>query len=233
MQHILAFLRQVGLLKTEQLALTKRGIDLYCLSRQQQELVSEAMHHLLYTAYSFDKMRRFSWAYARVVDMIWTRGELLLDGRAISHLAGAVVEEATQEFAVAGERVAFGQNSIRGIVHWLRALYPAVVSGDRTRQRFRRRYFCPPPAFLWAVDFCYRVSGTLYGVRRFLSLQHIEELCKLCVLDPSGLDNVLDATKRISNYDRGGIFHYGTEGGFGRWLLLARPIPVPVLPEPD
>lgn len=72
-----------------------------------------------------------------------------------------------------------------------------------------------------------------YGVRMFLTPERIEQLCKLCVLDPSGLDNVLMMTKRTSDYDRGGIFDYGTEGGFGRWLLLARPCPVPMLPKTE
>jgi hypothetical protein len=38
-------------------------------------------------------------------------------------------------------------------------------------------------------------------------------------------------TKRTSDYDRGGVFDYGTEGGFGRWVLLTRPCPVPTLPS--
>jgi len=68
-------------------------------------------------------------------------------------------------------------------------------------------------------------------VRMFLTPERIEWLSKLCVLDPSGLDNVLMMAKRVSDYDRGGVFDYGTEGGFGRWILLARPCPVPMRAE--
>jgi hypothetical protein len=65
----------------------------------------------------------------------------------------------------------------------------------------------------------------------FLTPERIEWLSKLCVLDPSGLDNVLMMTKRTSDYERGEVFDYGTEGGFGRWILLARPCPMPMRAE--
>ncbi|MGQ9631037.1 MAG: hypothetical protein ACUVXI_12120 [bacterium] len=231
-QHIIPFVRQAGLLEAVRLVLTDTGIAFHHLIQYSSAMLPEAMHHLLYTAHTFDKAKRFSWAYARVVEALWASGERLLDGEAMAQLVGMVVNEAAQEFDVPVEQIAFSRHSIRGVLNWLRALEPTVITppSGRTGEGFRRRYFCPVPAFLWAVDFLYRVSNTAYGVRVFLTPERLEQLCRLCVLDPSGLDNVLMVAKRMSDYERGGAFDYGTEGGFGRWILLARPCSVPSLP---
>lgn len=235
---VLPFIRQSGLLDTNGLSLTNLGEQFHQLSKHSLTLFSEAMHHLLYTLHQFDARKRFSWAYARVVDVLWVSGERRLDGEAMAQLVGIVVEEAARTFDVPIDQIAFSRDSVRGVLNWLRALEPSVVTSEGKGDTFRRRYYCPAPAFIWAVDFLYRVGGrhadttpTSHGVRMFLTPERIEQLCKLCVLDPSGLDNVLMMTKQTSDYERGGIFDYGTEGGFGRWILLSRPIPVPTLPK--
>ncbi len=229
-KRILPFVRQIGLLDTTRLLLTDLGMQFHQSAQRFPNLFSEAMHHLLYTANIFDKAKRFSWAYAKVVDALWMSEERTLDGEVKSHLVGMVVEEAAQTFDMPTEQVAFSYRSVHGVFNWLRALDPPVVIKEGKVDIFRRRHFCPAPSFLWAVDFLYRVTDTAYGVRLFLIPEHIERLCRACVLDPSGLDNVLMMTKRTSDYDRGGVFDYGTEGGFGRWILLTQPHPVPQLP---
>lgn len=230
-QHILPFVRQVGLLEADRLALTDRGIAFHDLVHHFPSMLPEAMHHLLYTAHTFDEAKRFSWAYARLVDTLWTSGERVLDGETTAQLVGIIVESATQTFGVPLEQIAFSRDSVRGALNWLRALDPPTVTNQNRSDVFRRRYFCPIPTLLWAVDFLYSITNTPHGVRMFLTPERIERLCQICVLDPSGLDNVLMMTKRASDYERGGIFNYGTQGGFGRWILLARSCPVSVLPD--
>ena len=227
-QRMLPMLYEIGLLN-KPLATTGLGKQIAQIEQQLPVLFPEAIHHLLYTIHIFKKARR-SWAYAKVVDALWMSEERTLDGEAKSHLVGMVVEEASLEFDIPEEKIAFSHDSVRGVLNWLRALDPPVVIKEGKVDIFRRRHFCPVPSFLWAVDFLYRVTDTAYGVRLFLIPEHIERLCRACVLDPSGLDNVLMMTKRTSDYDRGGVFDYGTEGGFGRWILLTQPHPVPQLP---
>ncbi len=147
----------------------------------------------------------------------------------MTQLISSIVEEASQTFNIPVEQIAFSGHSVRGALNWLRALDPPVVTRGRKNDSFKCRHYCPPQAFLWAVDFLYRTQDISYGVRMFLTPERIEQLCKLCILNPSGLDNVLMMAKRTSDYDRQGIFDYGTEGGFGRWILLAYPFPVPTL----
>lgn len=230
---VLPFVRQLGLLNAAGLSLTDLGTQFYQFAQQSPALFPEAVHHLLYTAHRFDEGKRFSWAYARVVDALWTSGERTLDGGTTAQLVGMVVDEASQTFDVPTEQIAFSRDSVRGALNWLQSLEPPVVTNEGKVDTFRRRYFCPAISLLWAVNFLYRVTSTSYGVRMFLTSERVEQLCKLCVLDPSGLENVLMVAKRMSDYDRGGVFDYGTEGGFGWWLLLARPCPVPTLPETE
>jgi len=229
-QHVVAFARQMGLLSKTGLSLTDLGTRFYQFAAQSPNLFPEATHHLLYTTHVLDKSKRFSWAYARVVDAWWTSSERTLDSEALAQMVGMVVEAASQEFSVPVEQIAFSRDSIRGILNWLRALDPPPVINHSKQECFRRRHFCPPFAFLWAIDFVYRTNNVPYGVRLFFTPDRLETLCKLCVLDPAGLENVLTMAKRTSDYQRGGIFDHGTQGGFGRWILLACPCPVPKCP---
>jgi hypothetical protein len=233
-QRMLPMIRRLGLLcEGKAFAITELGERMVTLSYHFPALLPEAMHCLLYTTHVFDPAKRFSWAYARVVDALWESDAYVLDGQATARLVGMVVDAASRAFDVPIEKIAFSRDSIRGVLNWLGALEPAVVEREGRIDRFRRRHYCPPPMFLWAVDFLYRAHCTAHGVRMFLTPERIDRLCKLCVLDASGIENVLMMTKRTSDYDRGGIFDYGTEGGFGRWILLARPCPVPSLPSGD
>jgi hypothetical protein len=225
-------IRRLGLLcEGKAFAITELGERMVTLSYHFPALLPEAMHCLLYTTHVFDPAKRFSWAYARVVDALWESDAYVLDGQATARLVGMVVEEASQAFGVPIEKIAFSRDSIRGVLNWLQALEPPVIESTGKSNCFRRRHYCPPLAFLWAVDFLYRAHCTAHGVRMFLTPERVDQLCRSCALDPSGLENVLMMTKRTSDYDRGGVFDYGTEGGFGRWVLLTRPCPVPTLPS--
>lgn len=231
LQHIVPLGRYCGLLAVDSLTLTDLGTSLYQLGQQSTGLFPEAMHQLLYTSYYSDSDKRFSWAYAQVVDALWTSGERTIDQATVAHLVGMVIERAAQTYNVPPERIAFSHNSVLGIRYWLRALDPPVLSNSGKKEMFRRRSYCSAIVLLWAVDALYRITQTSYGVRMFLTPERAEQLCRICVLDPSGLDNVLMLAKRTSDYERGGLFDYGTAGGFGRWLLLAKPCSVGSLPE--
>lgn len=219
---VLPFVRQIGLLDTSHASLTPLGQELHRTARGSSSLLAEAMHHLLYTSHAFDASKRFSWAYEKVVDALWWDGERALDGATKAQLVGMVVDEAAQTFEIPARKVAFSKRSVQGVQNWLRALDPPVAQREGRHETFLRRYFCPVPTFLWAMDFLYRLNDAPYGIRLFLTEERIELVCRLCVLDPSGLDNVLAMAKRTYDYERGGFFDYGTTGGFGRWVLLSK-----------
>lgn len=234
-QHIIPFIRQSGLLssKGKNLILTELGKQFLRLNEQIPALFPEAMHHLFYTLHNFDQSKRFSWAYARLVNALWSSCERRLDKQSETQLVGMIIEDAAQTLGVPVDQIAFSLDSIRGALNWLRSLDPPVVVTGSGETIFQRRYFCSAFVFLWAVDFFYRQSETPYGVRMFLTTDLEEQLCRICVLDQSGLDNVLMMTKRTTDYEKGGFFDYGTQGGFGKWILLAYPCSVPTIPEGD
>jgi len=224
---ILPAIRQIRLLDGNHL--TPAGEKFLRLAELLPDRFPEAMHLWLYTAYTFDQTCGVSWAYAQVVNALWASQERLLNTLALSQIAGIVIEKATQAFDLSAEVIAFSNRSVRGALNWLHPLNPPVLIYQDGQKIFRRRFFCPEITFLWVVDFLYRSFQVPYGVRMFLTPDRLEQICRLCILDPSGIDNVLAMAKRVSDYDRGGLFDSGTEGGMGRWILLARPLPVPEL----
>jgi len=223
---LLPFVRQLGFLESANLHLSELGSKMRDINESHPHLLPEAVHHILFTSHVVDKSKRFSWAYARVVDLLWERGTVTLDRSTISQLVGQVVQDAADTFSVPMEKIAFSVDSMRGVLNWLKALEPAVTEDGSRFAVFKRRYYCPVAPFLWAVDFLYRCTQTPHGVRLRLAPERADQLCKLCILDPSGLNNVLTMAKKTSDFERGGVFDTGTEGGVGCWILLARPFPV-------
>lgn len=223
--------RQMGFLEASGRQLSDRGKKFLQLANRFPERLPEALHLWLYTAHRHGCADGVSWAYAQVVDSLWTFREQILNNLAISQLASIVVERASWALSLPIEEIAFSARSIRGALNWMQGLNPPVLVWQGGKRIFRRRFFCPELTFLWAVDFLYRSLSIPFGVRIPLSSERLEKLCRLCLLDPSGIDNVLRMTRRFSDYNRGGLFDFGTEGGLGRWILLARPLLVPLLPE--
>ncbi len=237
---LLPFVRQIGLIETKTLKNSAPALSLTDLGKRFHHLVidapglfPEALHLLLYGAYLSDQTKRFSWAYAYVVRSLWQRTEAPLNAQTIADLVGLVAEEASQHFSLSVEKIAFSHNSIRGILNWLHELDPPVLLNSNKSPHFKRRYYCPPFLFLWAVDLLYKQEKTPTGVRMFLTPERADELCKACLLEPSALEDILKMAKRTSDYDKGGVFDYGTQGAFGQWILLKNDLPVPTLPETE
>lgn len=224
-------IRQMGFLEASGHQVSDLGGQFLRLSVQFPDWFPEAIHLWMYTAYLQDSTKSMSWAYAQIVDTLWAAHEQVLSGLVLSQLAGAVVERASQSLGLPTDQIVFSDRSVRGALNWLRGLIPPVVTFQSQGKVFRRRFFCSEMTFLWAVDSLYRSLSIPFGVRVSLSAERLEQICRLCVLDPSGIDNVLMATKRFSDYDHGGLFDFGTEGGLGHWVLLVRPLPVPQIPE--
>jgi len=221
--HILPFVRQMGLIDKNN-RISELGRRFHTLD---EKLLPEAVHNLLYTSHFFDEEKHFSWAYSKIVDTLWKSEEKIINR---SDLVGMIVEEASHVYKVSRDSIPFSQNSIGGAMNWIGALDPPVMRKEGNNEVFCRRYFCSVTTFFWAVDFIYRLTDTPYGTRLFLTDERIEQICRLCLLDPSGLDNVIMLSKRISDYERGGVFDHGTKGGFGRWLLLSKPAPLGTFP---
>jgi len=60
-----------------------------------------------------------------------------------------------------------------------------------------------------AIDFLYRQRNADYGTTLFLTEENIETICKVCLLEPSAFESVLEWVI--------GQFDYLVEGGGGGW----------------
>lgn len=245
------FLRQLGILDGWQLS--KLGQRLAALVATNPDLLAEAAHVHLYTLHWRDESAYFSFAYAAICNWLWERGERVLDSHTMAELVGVVVAKAAEDYAIGTEGIAFSKNSVHGALHWLMALQPPAIveragnMGQRTREGvskkaeskkgrrkfFQRRGTCPVQTLLWAASALYEhpESRRDYGVRMALNEERRRALCSITLLTEEALEWMLQLTEQLYDYRRPeGFFGVGTEGGFGRWLILTRPVPTGSLP---
>ncbi len=222
-KRIAPFLRQMGVL--DGWRLSELGQRLLGLSQTHPDLLAEAVHVHLYTLHWVQPEAYFSFAYATICDWLWERGVSPLDTRTVNELVGVVVTRAAEKFGVDAGAIAFSANSVRGALHWLKALQPPVVNA----KEFCRRKVCDLLVLLWITDRLYQHpdSQREYGVRLALTEERLRQIAKVSLLELDGLEQVLALADRTYDYRRpNGFFGVGTEGGFGRWLVLTKPFPV-------
>jgi len=217
-------LRQIGIL--DGWRLSEFGERLKVLGQSYPDLLAEALHVHLYTLHWRQPDAYFSFAYATICDWLWERGNWALDGRGKAELVGVVVNAAAEKFGVDASQIAFSQNSVSGAINWLKALKPPVIKGEQKGRQFSIREACPVQTLLWSIDALYHHPQWRrdYWVRIILDEERLIQLCKICLVDLDGLEKMLEFAVRVCPR-----LNIGTEGGFGRWLLLTEPIPVGML----
>jgi hypothetical protein len=86
-------------------------------------------------------------------------------------------------------------------------------------EEFERRYFCPSQLALLAAGWVARTTGGEVGIDLLLTPERREEMSKLCLVDPSALDKVLDWMLPI--YPK--IIQPGTRAGaYGRFIRFRK-----------
>lgn len=220
---VFPFLRNLSILsKKNPPSLTPLGQVAAELQQSNPDLLGDFLHLVIYHLYLEEPDKRFSWVYATVVQQLWLRKEVVLSPAEKKYIVGEVIETASQKFELPTSEIAFSDSSVAGVLNWLRSLSPPVLESEGKSSRFSRRYFCAAPILLKAVDTIYKQSGRTYGAKVLLREDIQERLCQMLLLDPSGLDNTLDNAKRTYDYDQGGFFDCGYEGGYGQWVMLTQ-----------
>jgi len=79
-------------------------------------------------------------------------------------------------------------DSLGGIIHWLKALNPPVITEDH----FERRGYCPPETLLLAIGYALRDDPDALDVDILLSAELQEDICRACLLDPDYFEQTLD-----------------------------------------
>jgi hypothetical protein len=222
---VLPFLRQSSILDKNR-ELTTLGKRLARVREERPELLGEAMHVQLYSLYQTNPSARFSFAYATLCDWLCERGEFTLDSDGQATLVSIVLERAREELGLDPDTIAFSKTSIQGASHWLETTDPPAL----IENQFRRRHAAPLHTILWLIDRLYRQRDIPHGVRISLDEDIETYLCHGALLDPTALYPTLDIAQRTFDANRrDGFFSIGSEGGFGRFLLLSRPLPLGAL----
>ncbi len=101
------------------------------------------------------------------------------------------------------------------INNWLEALVPPVIENNI----FTRRSFCPPELTLLASGWVAQTMDGELDIDFLLTPPRREAICRLCLLEPNSLDNVLDWM--LPNYPD--IVQPGTSAGvYGRYLRFLK-----------
>ncbi len=181
---------------------------------------SDIAHFMLYTGWSIEQPATnvSLWSYRLVCDYFWEHSPLdILQATAI--LVEEVINRSEQVFAevpgYSSGAVSFSDKSIRGVRKWLEVLRPPVIEGDM----FSRRYFCPPELLLLALGYVARQTEAEIGIDLLLTPQRRELLCRVCLLEPTALDRVLDWMLPL--YPE--VVEPGTRtGAYGRFVRLRK-----------
>ncbi|MDY6897022.1 MAG: hypothetical protein SWZ49_02955 [Cyanobacteriota bacterium] len=222
-KNIFPFLRNLGILdKNNPAKLTYIGETAAEIHNSNPDLLADFFHLLIYNLHIEEPSKRFSWAYATIVQKLWLRNEVILSPTEKKSIVTEVIERASEKFELGKSEIAFSENSVAGVLNWLRSLLPTVILFEDQSEKFSRRYFCTAPPLIKALDIIYKELQRSYGVKIFLREELSERLCQMLLLDPSGLDNSLDNAKRAYDYDQGGLFDWGYEGGYGQWVMLTQ-----------
>jgi len=181
-----AFVQQLGILARDG-SLTPFGERLRKLVQIYPDLLAEAIHGHLYTAYRFDPTVRFSFAYATICDWLWERREVALTGEVLSELVGLVVRRGAEFYGIPETEIAFSTNSVRGALNWLKGLNPPVIERSELSKRliFRCRKHCHPLTVAWALSVWYRLNEIEVG-ERLIWQSELEEFLSRCLLLDDG-----------------------------------------------
>lgn len=213
-ENVAQCLRDFDLLEAKQNQLTVKGASFRDLVYTKPPLLAEVMHYFFYSTWQQSESAKncFSWSYATTVQLLWASIQLDIHQQ---RLADDVAALAKQTFPDVD--ISLGERSIRGVLHWLRPLSPAVLDERDNTKRFKRRSFCPPELFVLAVDHIYGRKGVQYGSNLLMEPEIQEQICQICVLEPEGFERVAEyATLQFP------FLAQGMGGGWGSYLRLDR-----------
>jgi hypothetical protein len=177
---------------------TANGLQLSHAGRAFAQIKESArgdvLHYLIYSGWQSQSPNEFlpSWAYRYSCDKYWQLGTVDLSEAYLEQQVTEIVNYAESFFAELGlndfEEISFSKKSLRGAKKWLTALTPPVIN-DTT---FERRAFCPPELMLLAIGYVMRDEPEAVDVDILLSHTRREEICRVCLLDPTAFDQTLD-----------------------------------------
>ena len=177
--------------------LTELGKQLVDTYSTNSELFYDLIHFIFYSTYrrSGDIGRGRFWLYASVCDKLWQEAPAPTD---ISALTNRLQIEIRAAFP--GYDSSFSERSVGGVFSWLQTLVPPFLSKQGTQLFSARRSYCTPQLFHLATALIYTtVEGLQYGASLAINEQHIEAICKACLLHTEHFWYMADLTQMTVN----------------------------------
>lgn len=213
-------LRQLNLLHGDEL--TAIGKTIFTLCETKPDLWCDLLHFCHYTLWQSQNSSKnaFGWTYRTFVNHIWPLDKVRIKVDNLELWVSKLINDIEYEthFDVEETRkavVSLSWRSLKGVYNFLIGLVPPVIENEQ----FSRRYFCPPELAVLASGWvAHQTEGEL-GIDFLLTPERREMICKVCLLDPSGLDRVLDWTLPL--YPE--VMVAGTSAGvYGRFLRFLK-----------
>ena len=177
--------------------LTELGKQLVDTYSTNSELFYDLIHFIFYSTYrrSGDLRRGRFWLYASVCDKLWQEAPAPTDISALTNRLQIEIR-----FAFPGYDPSFSEQSVGGVFSWLQTLVPPFLTKQGTQLFSARRSYCTPQLFHLATTLIYTtVEGLQYGASLAINEQHIEAICKACLLDTEHFWNMADLTRMTVN----------------------------------
>ena len=177
--------------------LTELGKQLVDTYSTNSELFYDLIHFIFYSTYrrSGDLRRGRFWLYASVCDRLWQEAPAPTDKSALTNRLQIEVRA-----AFPGYDPSFSEQSVGGVFSWLQTLVPPFLSKQGTQLFSARRSYCTPQLFHLATALIYTtVEGLQYGASLAINEQHIEAICKACLLHTEHFWYMADLTQMTVN----------------------------------
>lgn len=202
----------------DEIRLSQTGLS---MARLRDDARYDLLHYLMYVGWTAEHPLHFlpSWSYRLCCDQYWDATRVTLTPAYLNRQVEDTINHARIFFSdvtrVDLSEPSFSRKSLEGIKKWLTALNPAVIDDNI----FFRRTFCSSELMLMGIRYAFRESPEAIGTDLLLSKDKRDDICRICLLEPTALDGVLDWS--ISVY--GSLIKPGTTGGFyGRFVRLDR-----------
>lgn len=190
-------LRQLGLVSERGTPkLTEDGKQLHRIGERRIDLVWELFHFLHYS-----RWRSLSPATNTMFFTYTDYCNLLYDHKVINlnterdRLAVEITHRIsdTPYFTdlisdLAKGAVSLSRQSLVGVEHWLAKLSPEVLINDQ----FELRQYCSPELLLMALGYVTEINNAQLGIEQLLTDDRRELLCRICLIEDSVLNQMLD-----------------------------------------
>jgi hypothetical protein len=183
-----------GRSKVNYIQLTSLGRQIIDTYGTNQPLFYDIIHFLFYSSWQRSLNLKWArlWLYQRVCDVLWDEAPAKTDIKALT-----IRLQSESRLAFPAHLPSFPNRSVGAVFPWLGALKPAFLapSGNRNQLFSERRSHCTPQLFHLAIDLLYTTNDLRYGTPVAVSDEHIQAICRTCLLDTERFWSMAELTQ--------------------------------------